>query len=198
MKVNFVYSWIYDEVFKELYNLRVLGKENGLYPEAAEIEEYIKGVEPLWQSKEMKILDKFSEITTLDWQDEKIDCYVVGWVVPYSHPLTVPMYKNQLDYFTDMLAHELIHVLLIQNLNTLGKYWIHLDEKYPDLTPGAKNHIPLHAILKKAYLELGYESQLKIHRDSLAFIDDYSISWKIVDEEGYQEIIDEMISYKGK
>ncbi len=194
-KIKFVYSWIYDAVYEDIYKRDGNEKEYGQYPEGKEIKDYIKKVEKIWSEKELKILNKYSEITGLDWSDEEIKCYVVGWAIPFSNPLTIPMYKENEEYFVTILAHELIHNLLIQNEERPKEYWDYVDEKYKDFSLGVQAHILLHAVLKKTFMDLGYDEQLQIHRDSLYHLDDYRKSWEIIDKEGEDEIINKMKTF---
>jgi hypothetical protein len=72
-------------------------------------------VEKLWRRYEKKILKELPTITRLKWKSRFICCYVVGRCIPFSDPLTLPVYEKSQDYFIDTLVHELIHRLSTQN-----------------------------------------------------------------------------------
>jgi len=61
-------------------------------------------------------MKELSKITNLNWSEKQIICYVVGKAIPFSDPLTLPVYKK-IDYAVDMLTHELIHRLFTQKSN---------------------------------------------------------------------------------
>ena len=84
-KINFKYSWIYDQTWKDLF-----GKKN--YPSPRVILSYTKKMENLWRREEKRILQELSRITHLNWQEESINCYVVGKCKPFSDPLTLHIY----------------------------------------------------------------------------------------------------------
>jgi hypothetical protein len=63
---------------------------------------YIKKVEKIWSKIDKEILRELSRVSRLKWKSKFIYCYVVGKCVPFSDPLTLPVYKN-LDCFIDTL-----------------------------------------------------------------------------------------------
>jgi hypothetical protein len=83
----------------------------------------MKEVEKLWRRYEKKILKELSTITRLKWKSRFICCYVVSRCIPFSDPLTLPVYEKSQDYFIDTLVHELIHQLFTQNNEKLRKAW---------------------------------------------------------------------------
>ena len=140
-KIIFRYSWIYDQRWKDL---DLLNKDS--YPAADAIKAYIKVVEPLWQKDHHEILEELSNISTLSWQEETITCYVVGRTIPFSDPLTIPIFKEVFDNFIDVLTHELIHQLFIQNSQRLEKSWNYVYKQYKEYAFNTRIHIPLHAL----------------------------------------------------
>jgi hypothetical protein len=82
-------------------------------PSPRKILNYIKSVEKLWNKVGKKVLREISKVTSLKWKSKVIHCYVVGKCVPFSDPLTLPIYKEK-DYFIDVLIHELIHQIFLK------------------------------------------------------------------------------------
>lgn len=192
-KIRFRYSWIYDQNWKEW--IKIYEKKSQKYPSAKEVLNYIKKVEKLWKKIEKKILSELSNITGLMWKEDFIYCYVVGKCIPFSDPLTMPMYKDT-DYFIDTLIHELIHQLFTQegNMKQSSEAWKHIDRKYKKETIKTRIHIPLHSIHFHIYMKFFNEKRLKTDIESISFLPDYKRSWKIVQKEGYQNIIREFRS----
>ncbi len=188
-KIIFRYSRIYDEIWKEGARLRKKDKNN---PSSRKILNYIKEIEKLWKRYEKKILSELSKISHLKWKSKFIYCYVVGRCRPFSDPLTVPVYKNK-NYFIDVLTHELIHQLFIQNLRQSKKAWTYVFKKYKKESHTTKIHIPLHAIHSHIYMKFFGEKRLNRDIKLISFLPDYKKSWEIVQREGYQNIIREFI-----
>lgn len=187
-KIIFKYSWIYDQIWKE-----VLSGKKKKYPSPRKILNYIKNIENLWCKEEKKILPELAKITHLKWKVKSITCYVVGRCKPFSDPLTMPIYGKYPDYFIDVLTHELIHQLFIQNEKKLEKSWYYILRKYNEENDNTKIHIPLHAIHSHIYYKFFNEKRLKRDIKFISCFPDYKKSWQIVQKEGYQNILNEFV-----
>jgi hypothetical protein len=163
------------------------------YPSPKKVLNYLKKVEKLWQKEEKKVLQELSKITQLKWENRTIDCFVVGRCRPFSYPLTMPFYEKYPDYFVDVLTHELIHNLFIQNEKRTEKAWRYFGEKYKKESIITKNHIVLHAIHSHIYLKFYNEKRLKRDINLIGFLPDYKKAWQIVQKEGYKDIIKEFV-----
>jgi len=188
-KIIFRYSPIYDELWGEKR-----GKKIKDYLSSKKILNYIKKVEKLWRKDEKKVLTELSKIIKLKWKEKQIYCYVVERCIPFSDPLTLPVYEKYPDYFIDVLIHELIHQLIFtQNEEETRKAWNYIWRKYKRETKKTKTHIPLHAIHTHIYLKFYDEERLKRDIKLLSHLKDFKKSWKIVRKEGYQKIIKEFV-----
>jgi len=191
-KVVFRYSPIYDEMCKggEFKETR---KGLGKYPSQKEIKIYMKKVEKIWRKEETKVLKELSKITKLKWKTKYIKCYVVGRVIPFSDPLSMPIYRKRTDYFIDVLIHELIHVLFVQNFKESDKAWKYIFRKYKEEAYTTKVHIPLHAFHTYIYFKFFKEENMRrdINICKKLKLKKYVRSWKIVEKEGYENIIKE-------
>lgn len=188
-KIIFKYSWIYDQTWRE----GLMGKKQKNYPSSQQILNYIKKIEKLWREAEKKVLSEISKIAHLEWKSKFISCYVVGRCRPFSDPLTIPVYKQYPDYFIDVLIHELIHNLFIQNLKETKKSWQYFERKYRKESNTLIIHIPLHAIHSHIYYKFFNEKRLKRDIKFISFLPDYKKSWQIVQKDGYQNIINEFV-----
>jgi len=193
-EIEFRYSWIYDEQYRsDIKIIRELKKLNMKYPSYKTISNYMKKIESSWKHKRELILKELSNISGLDWKDDKIICYVVGYGIPFSDPLTIPVYKNDIDYGIYVLTHELIHQLFIQvgNMEKSKKSWSYIWNKYKEQSVTTKIHIPLHAIQSYLYRKNFGEKLIKKDKMRMKKRIDYSNSWKIVEMEGCENIIKE-------
>ncbi len=188
-RIEFVYSWIYDELRRnDPIIAKKLKKINKEYPSPKKIKKYIEKIEKIWRNDEKIILKLISKITGLKWREKVIKCYVVGKGKCFSDPLTIRIFKNQLN-FIDVLTHELIHQIQSQNANKWKKWRRHVDKKYKKEPEATKRHIFLHAVHWKLLLSLYNKKRLNkniiFHKDTK----DYKRAWEIVQKEGYQKII---------
>jgi hypothetical protein len=190
-QIVFRYSWIYDQNWREW--IKIYKIKTGKYPSTNQILNYIKKIEKLWRKDEKKILEELSKISGLTWKSEVICCYVVGRCIPFSDPLTLPVYNKYPDYFIDVLVHELIHQLFTQNGNIerSRNAWNYINRKYRKESRTTRIHIPLHAIHSHIYLNFFGEKRLNRDVKLISFLLDYKRSWEIVQKEGYQKIIRE-------
>lgn len=190
-KIIFKYSRIYDRIWKE--NLIAKRKRVRIYPSSQKIINYTKKVEKLWRKDERKILRELSKITRLSWKSKFIYCYVVGQCIPFSDPLTMPVYRKYPDYFIDVLVHELIHNLFVQNHEKTKAAWRYFERKYRKEPQKTRIHIPLHAIHSHIYLKFYSEKRLKRDVEFINRFPAYKKSWRIVQKEGYQNIVREFV-----
>ena len=188
-KIIFKYSWIYDQTWKEGW----LMKKVKNYPSERKILNYIKKVEKLWRKDEKKVLKELSKVSHLKWKAKSIDCYIVGRCRSFSWPLTVRIFDKDLDHFIDVLIHELIHNLFIQNFKELSNIRQYLGSKYKKETKTTNVHIIVHAFHSHIYLKFYNEKRLKKDIKFISRFSDYKKSWEIVQKEDYQNIINEFI-----
>jgi len=190
-KIKFVYSGIYDWKYRDSIFIKEYLKKTGEnYPSFKIITQYISSVGKLWGKQENKILQEISKITNLKWQEKEIKCYVIGQGRSFSDPLTLRIYKNKND-FIDTLTHELIHQIFIQNSPKTLNYWRYLRKNYSNESRITQNHIPLHAIHKKLYLNLFNKKRLTNDINKCQEFEDYKRAWQIVEKEGHENIIKE-------
>lgn len=192
-KIIFKYSWIYDQIWKEGQILRTKKSKN--YPLSRKILNYIKKIEKLWKKEEKRIIRELSRVAHLKWKSKLIDCYVVGRCRPFSQPLTMPIYEKYPDYFIDVLTHELIHNLFVQegNLKKSKKAWQYFYRKYKKDTITTKIHIPLYATQSHIYYKFFNKKRLERDIKLVNFFPDYKKSWQIVRKEGYKNIVNEFV-----
>lgn len=193
-KIVFRNSWIYDSFWKrdlkiyyKAYKDPRTKKILDNYPSPKKLDNYIRKTEKLWRKDEKRVLLKISKIMGLKWKENKIRVYVVGKCGPFSDPLTMCLYKN-LNDFIDVLVHELIHQIQMQNGSIMKKWWRYVEKLYKKEPKITIRHVLLHAIHKKIYLDLFDEKRLKRNLKR-SVKDSYKRAWQIVEEESHEKII---------
>ncbi len=186
-KIEFRYSEIYD------YSLKTWTKSNkknsARHYSELKILKYSNSVEKLWRKYEIKILRELSKITGLSWKEKRIVCYIVGNCIPFSDPLTLPIYKNKND-FIDCLVHELIHRLFTQkgNYEKSKKAWSYIFRKYKKERYNTIIHIPVHAVHSHIYIKFFGKNRMKRDKKNISFLKEYKRSWETVEKEDYGNI----------
>lgn len=187
IKLNIQYSSIYDRRIHEWRNqeYKELSKE-----EISNIDKLKK----TWSKIESKSFKVLSKVSNLKWKKTEIDCYLARKTAPFSTPLTIPI-KKDIDSLIETILHELIHNLLLQNPDKIKKSNVKkYIKKYGKLSRTTLLHILVHAILKKALMEIFGETQTKLFIKKYDNMPDYKKAWEIVEKETSEEIIKNIIA----
>lgn len=195
-KIRFKYGWL---VAGEASH--VLNDRWGDGTPLRSYEEYdaiAKKYDVWWRTDGDTILTAMTEVLNLQFHQPEIDIYVVPWFNAISDPMIIgPAFPNQ-DELINSVTHELLHRLLTENTVTDYTYdyisgWKELfgDHEFNTLV-----HIPVHAVMKKVYLD-------KINRPDLLDLDKrlvkdnqpYANAWTYVDDNGYEEIISKLVDW---
>ena len=108
-RLNFTYSYIYDQTFAVLTGNKYF---EGTSKEAAS---YMKALEKEFSRFSGKVLAGIPRVSGLRWQKPYIDVYISKYAPSsFSVPLTVRMYKNA-KVGNSILVHELVHNIVFQN-----------------------------------------------------------------------------------
>lgn len=186
-KVKFIFSPVYNNFFEKFVKFPENGKK---YPDSKVVIKKMKSLEEEWNKVSDKILNSLSKFTGLKWQEKTINCYFVGKCMPFSDPLTICPKKNNKDTI-NLLVHELIHQLIFQNRanKKVKKMWKNLEKKYKKESRLTINHIIVHAIHSKIYLEYFNKKELDGNIKWDKKNKNYARSWEIVNDVGYEKII---------
>lgn len=189
-KIDFKYSYVYDDIFRNSVELKnFLKKQGKKYPSSMEIIDFMNEIEIVWKTEGNRILEEMSNVSGIKWKVRNISCYVVGACRPMSDPLTIKI-CNDITHGIDILTHELIHQL---QSTVPDKKWVkwqkYLDEKYPRETRTTKDHIFLNAVHMALYLQLFGADRLMRDMWNSNVSNDYKRSWEIVEKEGPDKIV---------
>jgi len=149
-----------------------------------------------WAPHSSKILYGICDILDLEFRQNIIDINIAPWFNPISDPMVIgPAFQSE-DALVNTLTHELIHRLITDN-NSIDydhdflKDWKELfgsDHKFNTLV-----HIPVHAVMKKLYLDvIDRPDLLKFDIEDLSTNLPYADAWKYVNKHEYNEIIDSL------
>ncbi len=201
VKINFVWSFIYEQT---IHNPTV--KENFDYEKYQKyINDYLKEVKNIWKIKEEQVLNSCEEITGLKWKKKEIPVYVIkiSLIMPISDPLTIPIQfeaENEIfsltpERFVDMMVHEIIHNLFIQNEKEIGNYFEFILDKYKNEDFDTAIHLLIHSIHKKIFEKHFDKNRLNEEIEMSSFYPSYKKSWDIVNKNGADSIIKEFKDY---
>jgi len=191
-KIKIAYNRFLDPIF--LGYIKGLEKhKDWVPPTKEEVIKRVKNYKALWAKYEAKVLPAMVEIFGHDFKRNQIDVHIVsGNPRGFSTPVVLKSGYSDVD-FINCLIHELIHCLFADNCNNTedGKCTC-VKHVYPHENKTVENHVFLHAMLQKIYLDVLNEPERM--EAELAFTKNskygYDIAWKIVEEKGYQNIID--------
>jgi hypothetical protein len=193
-KLYISYSFPYDQMLTQLYKKQFSEKQRkeGLL--------YAKKLQKEWDRVSDKIFKTTSDVSGLKWKKDFVVCYVVKHIPnPISRPLTLRINRNFIEQKTTII-HELTHNLLFQNYKKIKRMYTltgKIYRKYAKESLNTKIHLPVHAIVKltlekafgkeaKKYIK--YETRFYGKRSI-----DYIRSWEIVEKEGPENILKQVI-----
>ena len=200
-EIRIQYSPVLDLFFQQLFKYKQEEDPDlaGVVYDSPEIiSEKIKEFEKVWESKK-DVLEYMQQILGLNFYQTLIDVYVVGFSQPtaISTPVIISS-QNIPEVFVKILIHEILHRLISDNTQKISAGKI-LGELYSKETVLCRNHIVLHAVLEKIYLEFFKDPQAlsKTVEKNKAF-PDYARAWEIVEQQGADEIINNFKNLYGK
>jgi len=198
MSVKFEWSRVYEE------NIHLPeGLNYNCEKTESEIRLFIGEVSSEWDKVEAKVINYIEKLTNLKFSSKNITCYVVhtSKYLPISNPLTIPrsvkisdnIFTLSRERFIDMLIHELIHILFVQNEKALDLYFSNiLCKKYTNLNWNVRLHIPLHAIQEQVFLKFFDKLRLENEIEASSYFPDYKKAWDIVKKDGAVNIISDL------
>lgn len=149
-----------------------------------------------WEPIGDSILEGLCTITNLQFRQTIIDIHVAPWFYAFSSPMVIGVIFKDQDSLVNIVTHEIIHRLLIDNTSYEYGYdfaamWRSMFGK--DLTKNALVHVPVHAIMKKLYIDvLDRPDLVELDKKTVADQPDYVAAWEYVDSVGYEEIIQKL------
>lgn len=180
-----------------LDNVRIKSDKNNKILSYDELEQRADDYREAWKKYEDQVLSGLQGIYDLTFRLQMIDVAIAPWTVGagISFPLIIDS-KSQPDEFVDVLAHELIHVLLTDNniltvMNIKSRNRLKFGELFgKEHSNTTLVHIAVHAGLKKLYLDvLKDPSRLERDIEHCKTLSDYYKAWNYVEKNNYEEIL---------
>lgn len=167
MKINFIISRPYCNLFCEVDNYSILREEK-------------RKLEEITNSKLPSIVKDMSQYTKCDFKKEEYDCYLVpnfpkGGI---SCPLTIKIQNKPLGEFLTLI-HESIHILMVENKTKFRHIINNLKENYPKEKHIIIVHVVLFDILREVIKNNFEKDYFKEIKEKTIF---YKRSFEIVEE----------------
>lgn len=186
-------SLLYRTISKELYEAH-RDWYPGEYPDRESVQQRATTYHEAWEPVGQKILEAITRVFGLDFYQNTIDVYVAPCLQTMSNPLLVNL-RYSPDEFINALTHEILHRLLNDNTKKIDLSAIQ-NSMFEGESLDTKNHILIHAGLKHIYLDVLKEPS-RLERDIATCHkhkhDTYGRAWDIVEEQGYQDLINNFI-----
>ncbi len=155
-----------------------------------------RNIRPFWPG----MVETLHEYTGLTFLENTIDVHIVQYIKhASSSPITMQIGWKQ-EYCKQLLLHESVHRLFSRNLEykfNWKKYFVD-DGHYSGYHPYTHLHIFVHALIQKVILEYWDDRDLmdRILQETVIFAereknDLPKLAWDIVQEKGYQAVMDE-------
>ena len=140
MKISFVYSSIYDNLLTDM------SKKEFSSEQMKEMEFYKEELGASWQKDEKKIIKEIEKVSNLKFKKDR-RCFLVYHMkyAAISNPLTLKR-EQHIERAKTILIHELIHILLSDNKEKIGKL---IEKSYPEESFEFKIHVPVLLITRK-------------------------------------------------
>jgi len=188
MKINIKYNPYLDEVFKT-HCLTLPKFAKWTQPTQESIDEKVEQYKKIWNPIESLVVGAIEQKTGKKFAYSLIDVAVVSACHRvYSSPIVIASYLSP-EQFVTRVAHELIH----KSGYGWNKDFI---IKFGDKPKPVKNHIIIHALLEYIYRDvLNKPELLDVDKESARknSTDEYVQAWNIVEEIGYNKILDSFI-----
>lgn len=151
------------------------------------LDDFLKSLEENkkeWGKVEKVFIKTIKKTFKLSFHRKVLDIYVVrGARMSMSKPIIIKFNYNP-KLFQYSLIHELTHVLLVNNKIKPG---------FSDEKLNTRNHIHLFAFVEKIYREVFKDEEMLKEIKILSTSEEYKRAWEIVEKEGYNKLIKELV-----
>lgn len=187
----------HSRLLTEAVSRRLYALDKGADAELADndiLEQRAEEYRVAWLEHEAAVLAALTESLGLDYYQPVIDVTLAPWIRSMSTPLIIN-YRAEPDQFVDILAHELIHVLISDNTQKIDFREL-MTREWPAEAPRAQVHVLVHAVLENLYVSVLKQPE-RLARDIESNRDNppYARAWAIVGEQGSAKIIELMRSF---
>ncbi len=152
--------------------------------------------EKAWRPYEEKLIKGMCELLNLEFRQNVIDIYAAPFYNSFSFPMFIAT-KYDGDRAIEVIAHELLHVLLYDNTSAPIDYAKKEEEWSKSFGPiddiVALIHIPVHAVLQALFDDVLDEPERTLRdKEMCEKWPSYKLAWEYVDKIGYEKIIEQL------
>lgn len=185
-RITFRYSWIYDKHAREGARSRQVKRIASI----GTVQRFRERLERAWRSHERDVLHAIARATGLPWGEREIMVYVQSCGMNFSDPLTIRYHRSLIEG-VDVLTHELIHrnASYSSRQRASDRAWRVMMRRYRGEAEIARIHVPILAVHAFVFRSCFTEARLQEEIRRAQPWEDYRRAWKIVQEEGAEEIL---------
>lgn len=174
--------------------MQALGND-AVMPSDEYFEERAQEYRDAWMPYEERIVDGMMTGLDLSFYLPVIDVTLAPMIKPFSTPLIIS-YRQEPDRFIDILAHELIHVLLDDNREGV-KFMQFVKQTWPGEVNRTMSHIGVHAMLEHLFVDvLDEPARMTRDKERVSHNPPYVRAWEIVEAEGSASILDKFRDHR--
>lgn len=149
-----------------------------------------------WRPHNDTIVRGLCDILDLEYRQNIIDINVAPWFNAISDPMVIgPAFTSE-EILVNTITHELIHRLLTDNTSVQYDHDFLTDWKKlfgDDHDWNTLIHIPVHAVMKKLYLDvIDRPDLLKLDIEVVKDNPPYAAAWTYVENADYSAIVDSL------
>jgi hypothetical protein len=200
-EIRFNHPWLLiDTIYPDIKAAYEKPKNDLDKLDAKFIKKTLERYEKAWRLYEEKIIRGMCEILGLEFRQNVIDIYAAPFYNSFSDPMFIAT-KYTSDRVIEVIAHEILHRLLTDNVQT--EYQTKYASEWKNLFGDEHSwntivHIPVHAMLQVLFDDILNEPERTANDKKMCEKwPNYDAAWKYVDEVGYKMIIKQLRdSYK--
>lgn len=158
----------------------------------AKLDEY----ETAWRPYETKLIQGMCDLLGLEFRQNVIDIYAAPFYTSFSFPMFIAT-KYEADRAIEVIAHELLHVILYDNTSAPIDY-AKKEEEWQEMFSSVEDpitliHIPVHAMLQALFDDvLGEPERTARDKEMCSTWPSYQAAWEYVETVGYKTIIEQL------
>jgi hypothetical protein len=192
------YAWVFDQWCSAQNKIEI--SESSRTALNAKFETF----QQFWDADGPILLKSVEQVTSLEFKQKEMIASL--FLCKQTPSMSLPLLINanwfvRINPYPDhmlptVILHELIHTFLVDNFTDLSS--TPLLDKYRSEDTGVLAHLHLMAIEAAVYTKLGQPERLKevIVMESDGYSGAYKRAWEIVNSEGHQKFIDELLDSK--
>lgn len=164
----------------------------------SEITEKLEQYEAAWRPYEKRLIEGMCALFNLEFRQNVIDIYAAPFYTSFSSPLFIAT-KYDPGRAVEVIAHELIHVLLYDNTSSSVDSFSETERKWRQLFGDGLDdvaliHVPVHAALQALFDDVLAEPARTLQdKEKCSSHPPYKAAWDYVEKVGYKKILEMLV-----